>query len=548
MKRHFKRMLCIPISALLLSNLWSCKDDEPTPPAPTGPSITISDVSTEANSVTFTLTPTNAAYYTYCIASETLTTEPVLTESEQAKTFTYDKLLPSSDYKIIAVAYSRTNVASEETEYPFRTKDSETPNLEIPTGEEPFMEYGDQRIALKSVFYYEESDRYWLFVSPIEGIDNHYDMLYGNGGRNDYISLSFTPSQHGKAINMKSASERYSLYNSMNNAISFASDIGIVTIDFHTGISEGGFIVTRTGADVMGYVEMVSAATGKKLRIYGTCAYNEEEANRSNFVQVNDRNQKIRSAFYFLPDENLSELYLSPASVVMGDLIDQADDYHVRILFDNSIAAQKTPIDITQITDRFEFEYYDPAEGKSVLISNTDLKGATGTVTLYKYALQGAYRVAYDLQIDGMTFKAYADGDLELYSYYHENFYIIGTNDPAELQSAVIDRRDNKYYTIYLSPEAGLTTLEQIEQAEGTIAIKVSPLALQGESRFFYQEKEQDRMFSISHNGKTYDNEDESNRQSMVRGAIEGQKIALEFKETKGQLSGYYAGLFVDAE
>ena len=75
------------------------------------------------------------------------------------------------------------------------------------SGEEPFIEYGDQRIAAKSVFFYKELDRLWFFISPLEGYDNYQDMLYGNGGKNDYISLSFTPNQLNKSISMKSASE-----------------------------------------------------------------------------------------------------------------------------------------------------------------------------------------------------------------------------------------------------------------------------------------------------------------------------------------------------
>ena len=149
--------------------------------------------------------------------------------------------------------------------------------------------------------------------SPLEGYDNYQDMLYGNGGKNDYISLSFTPNQLNKSINMKSASERYSLLNSMSFQHPIASDISMVTIDYHSLITDGGFIVTRDGDKIEGYAEMTSAATGKKLRIYGTCTYDQQDAERTSFISLNDLKTPLGSAYYQpLEEETISEIHLSP--------------------------------------------------------------------------------------------------------------------------------------------------------------------------------------------------------------------------------------------
>ena len=72
-------------------------------------------------------------------------------------------------------------------------------------------------------------------------------MLYGNGGKNDYISLSFTPNQLNKSINMKSASERYSLLNSMSFQHPIASDISMVTFDYLSFFTDCGFFGARDG-------------------------------------------------------------------------------------------------------------------------------------------------------------------------------------------------------------------------------------------------------------------------------------------------------------
>lgn len=359
-KATFHLLCCI----LLLGTFQSCKDDETTPPPPgESATLTISDVKAEANTVTFTITPKNVDVYTYTIKSATVTPQATVQDPAETKTFTYNSLLPSSDYTIVATGFTQGGLELTSTEYKFRTLDTQDPGLEVPSGEEPFIEYGDQRIAAKSVFFYKETDRLWFFISPLEGYDNYQDMLYGNGGKNDYIFLSFTPNQLNKSINMKSASERYSLLNSMSFQHPIASDISMVTIDYHSLITDGGFIVTRDGDKIEGYAEMTSAATGKKLRIYGTCTYDQQDAERTSFISLNDLKTPLGSAYYQpLEEETISEIHLSPASPVMGALIDQVDEYYVRIRFDNALATAKTPIDITRIDKLFELEIVDPAQ------------------------------------------------------------------------------------------------------------------------------------------------------------------------------------------
>ena len=547
MKKNFLRPLAFGTSLLLLSALWGCTDHKEEPTPPDGAGITISDVRVEASSVTYTIVPTDLAGYSYSIESEVLATEPEMVSPARTATYTYDKLLPSSDYTIVIVGYDASYREVARATHPFRTLDSEAPDLDISTGEPSFIEYGDQRVEIKTAIYYQEKDLYWLFVSPLEGYDNYIDLIYGNKGQNDYISLSIAPSQLGKPINMKSASTRYALLNSMNYRTVLAPEIPMVTIDYHSSISDGGFIVTRSGENgeqIEGYIEMTAAESGKKLRIYATCTYDEEAARRMSTLTCNGTQQLIGSAFYRFPAEERSELFFSPGSAPMGDLIDQADDYHIRVSFDEALACDKTRLELSQIDKHFEFEYYDPATRRSVVVSNAALNGAQGSILLHKYALQGLYLVEYDITVADLHLQGFLDGALTLYSYYKDNAYVLAKEEPVALQSAVIDRRDKEYYTIYLAPEAGLTELDRIKDAPGVVIVKVSPQALTGESRYFYQEKEAGRTLSITFDGVCHDNQNPNRQQDMIRGAVLGEKIALEFLEKGVSLEGYYGGRF----
>ena len=140
-KATFHLLCCI----LLLGTFQSCKDDETTPPPPgESATLTISDVKAEANTVTFTITPKNVDVYTYTIKSATVTPQATVQDPAETKTFTYNSLLPSSDYTIVATGFTQGGLELTSTEYKFRTLDTQDPGLEVPSGEEPFIEYGDQ--------------------------------------------------------------------------------------------------------------------------------------------------------------------------------------------------------------------------------------------------------------------------------------------------------------------------------------------------------------------------------------------------------------------
>ena len=113
-KATFHLLCCI----LLLGTFQSCKDDETTPPPPgESATLTISDVKAEANTVTFTITPKNVDVYTYTIKSATVTPQATVQDPAETKTFTYNSLLPSSDYTIVATGF--TQDTADFTEFSF---------------------------------------------------------------------------------------------------------------------------------------------------------------------------------------------------------------------------------------------------------------------------------------------------------------------------------------------------------------------------------------------------------------------------------------------
>ena len=77
---------------------------------------------------------------------------------------------------------------------------------------------------------------------------------------------------------------------------------------------------------------------------------------------------------------------------------------------------------------------------------------------IYKYALQGDYRIEYDITADGIHLEGYADHSFNFYSYYSSNQYQEGSYKPVDIKSVIIDESNPDYYQIWLLPAEGVTT------------------------------------------------------------------------------------------
>ena len=78
---------------------------EPEPPAPSGPSVKISEVTPGANTVSFTITPDEVAFYTYKIKSDSMTSDPVVCDPAEKKLPGMKSLSRHSHLKCLNLKY-----------------------------------------------------------------------------------------------------------------------------------------------------------------------------------------------------------------------------------------------------------------------------------------------------------------------------------------------------------------------------------------------------------------------------------------------------------
>lgn len=546
MKKHY--VLLLPL--LLMAAVYGCKKEKRETPAP---SITVSGITATDSSVTFSIAVKDAAGYSYGIKE---TGEMTDISSSEGGTYTIKGLQEQTTYTLTAFSYNESGTKSREAAEKFTTaKKADNPGEDnpgednpdeddeftVPHGEKPFIRIGDRKIEMKSVVYAETDGLCWFYVSTAEGVNNYIDLIYGNGGKNDYISISLDPSLLGKETDMKTEEKTYLLMNAMYYNTVVAQDVSVVTNSAHSSISDGRFLINRNGNDIEGYIRMTIAATGETFEIYGTTTATETP---SNYLSVNGEKNQIGSGFIRTATGGGTELFLSPETVLMGELIYEVRSYYMRFSFDDNAVTGMEPVNLSDIKGNFEIEYNDRASGKRISISNTDLKGATGTIAFYKYGLPGYVLVRYDLEIDGTKLEAYAEGQFDQYARYDRNIYKYEGKEYPIL-SSFTEKGNDGYMTFYLSGTEGLTDLESIKKAEDLIVVKAHINALTGQIVYFRDEAKAGHEMSISYKGKLSDNSDNANGLNYVCGAAEGNRIAIEFLDNTTGLEGYFGGISI---
>lgn len=230
----------------------------------------------------------------------------------------------------------------------------------------------------------------------------------------------------------------------------------------------------------------------------------------------------------------------------MGALIDQVDEYYVRIRFDNALATAKTPIDITRIDVRSNSKS-SILPNKSRLPSpirtfkarrapspstNTPCKTTTESRSICRFMI--------------CTSKGMRTGRS---NYTPTTPATVIRSERTTRSNSIRRHRPPQRRLLHdLSGTPGRSDRFGANPAGGGRSNHQSRTAGTGRSaRFLCQRKDAGRILSIAYAGKTYDNQGD-NTKSTIHGATAKQKIALAFYEATNEMNGYYCGPFVDVQ
>lgn len=120
---------------------------------------------------------------------------------------------------------------------------------------------------------------------------------------------------------------------------------------------------------------------------------------------------------------------------------------------------------------------------------------------------------------------------------------------PVTIQSVVVDKTDADICAIYISRQAGITTVAGMSAADAVVRVPKS--MMEGAIHGFSGSAENAKI-SIAYGGVTYNQANTTNGAHLAAGgntsvALQGSEIEMTFKifsivQYDGDLSGYYKG------
>lgn len=169
-------------------------------------------------------------------------------------------------------------------------------------------------------------------------------------------------------------------------------------------------------------------------------------------------------------------LYLTPSGISSAADLNNVNTYYVRLFVPNT-GLDGQEVDITTTNLAFEFTYYNPYDEERIEVSKGHLEDAAGTFSVSKSA-DNEYSLTLDLKYLGdnsLKISGNYNGTFKVYDTTIPNQYQLGAGGtPVTIQSVVVDKTDVDICVIYISRQAGITTVAGMSAADAVVRVPKS--------------------------------------------------------------------------
>ena len=194
----------------------------------------------------------------------------------------------------------------------------------------------------------------------------------------------------------------------------------------------------------------------------------------------------------------------------------------------------------------------DLYDEERIEVSKGHLEDAAGTFSVSKSA-DNEYSLTLDLKYLGdnsLKISGNYNGTFKVYDTTIPNQYQLGAGGtPVTIQSVVVDKTDVDICVIYISRQAGITTVAGMSAADAVVRVPKS--MMEGAVHGFSGSAENAKI-SIAYEGVTYNQANTTNGHLAAGGnasvALQGSEIEMTFnifsivQYDNSSLSGYYKG------
>ena len=417
-------------------------------------------------------------------------------------------------------------------------------NYKAPAKLSSEFSFGSEVRPLKSAVATVIGGIQYLYLSPDAGVTTVEDM-----SDTEFLMIGINPDMLGQVLDITSYDGTdYAFYNMTELG---ADDLGAVEPYGWSEIcSAGKFKVEKTD-DHVKVTFSFTLLSGEKFEGSYEGAYSEIKQSTTNILTLNgEKTRDIKATFYEKTDAGVA-LYLTPSGISSAADLENVNSYYVRLFVPNA-GLNGQEVDITDTNLAFEFTYYSPYDEERIQISKGHLEDAEGTFNVSKSA-DNEYSLTLNLKYLGdnsLKISGNYSGTFTVYDTTIPNEYRLGADGaPVTIQSVVVDKTGADISVIYLSRQAGITTVAGMSAADAVVRL---PKAMMDGVLRGFSGNEENAKISITYEGVTYSQANTTLGNLALGGrtsvSLQGNEVEMTFevvgikKYGDVSLSGYYKG------
>ena len=294
----------------------------------------------------------------------------------------------------------------------------------------------------------------YVYLSPEAGLTTVEDISDA-----EYLMLAVTPEMVGQEIDITAGEDvEYAFYNMTNLG---ADDIDAVDPYGWADVCSAGKLKVEKTEESIKVTFSFTLLSGEKFKGSYEGNYTEIKQSTTNILTLNGESTRdIKATFYEKTNEGVA-LYLTPSGISSAADLNNVNTYYVRLFVPNA-GLNGQEVDITDTNLAFEFTYYNPYDEERIEVSKGHLEDAAGTFSVSKSA-DNEYSLTLDLKYLGdnsLKISGNYNGTFKVYDTTIPNQYQLGAGGtPVTIQSVVVDKTDADICAIYISRQAGITTV-----------------------------------------------------------------------------------------
>ena len=334
-------------------------------------------------------------------------------------------------------------------------------NVTLDDEEEPLPELKEstllidgREIAIRSAFAEEYASYATFTLSPAEGITSLAQVAAGEA---EYLQLIVLPSLLNEPFDPLTEQTTFSIISTLDGA---SFEVGAGSVE---ALARGNctFNLHEQLADILLHLTL---ADGTTLSARAAGSMNAPMPASENYITRDGVKKPLRAAF-FDQEDDMVMLWFTPGDIEWFE--DISITSYFATMFFSMDALEGDTIELGSSDQTFQIFLTDNSTEETKVISSDDLAGATG---YFRIGWDEDQETIFDVDLnvvfgDGTTLEIDFNGECKWMGEepVYPNEFTYG-GETKEIRSAIVDKRNNPIWDIWVTDAEGVTTVEEMMQ------------------------------------------------------------------------------------